>query len=91
VSWTEYKALEGAFTNTATDTENHRIPNWNAKNASRGVRNVRDSPAINIKSLGDTTNNPASTSSRMNVANDQAVTVPSASSRLIVAADGSAF
>jgi hypothetical protein len=51
------------FTNTATDTENNRIPNWNAKKVSRGVSKVRDSPVIKIKSLGDTTNNPASTNS----------------------------
>ena len=47
------------FTNTPTETANNRIANWNAKKASRAVGSVRDSPAMNIKSLGDITNNPA--------------------------------
>lgn len=51
------------FTNTPRDTANKRIPNWKAKKASRVVKSVRDSPAMNIKSLGDITNNPPRTSS----------------------------
>lgn len=41
------------------DTESSRIPNWNARKASSGVRSVRGSPVMNIKSLGDKTNKPA--------------------------------
>ena len=55
------KIAEGlrTFTNTPRDTADSRIPNWNARKASNGVRSVRGSPAMNIKSLGDITNNPA--------------------------------
>ena len=95
------------FTNTPRATANNKIPNWNARKASRVVRSARDSPVMNIKSLGEITNNPARTSSlrrgtvsyqpenyqgdrtdKVKVANDQAVTVPSASSGLIVEVDG---
>ena len=92
------------------DTENSRIPNWNARKASSGVRSVRGSPVMNIKSLGDMTNNPARESNlahetselpagkyqgdgtdRTNAANDQVVTIPSASSESITGVDCSAF
>jgi len=91
VSWIVYKAPGGVFTNTPSDTPNNRIPNWNARKASNGVRSVRGSPVMKIKSLGDITNNPARASSKANVATDQAVMVPSASSESIVAVDGAAF
>ena len=57
------KTLKGALTLTTTprDTANSRIPNWNARKASNGVRSVRGSPVMNIKSLGDIMNNPART------------------------------
>ena len=51
------------FTITPRDTAKSRIPNWNARKASNGVRSVRGSPVMNIKSLGDITNNPARTTS----------------------------
>ena len=51
------------FTNTARDTENNRIPNWYARKASKEVRTARDSPVMNIKNLGDITNNPERVSS----------------------------
>lgn len=51
------------FTNTPMDTPNNRMPNWNARKPSKGVRSVLGSPVVNIKSLGDSTNTPASTSS----------------------------
>lgn len=51
------------FTNTPRDTANNKMPNWKAKKASSVVRDVRDSPVINIKSLGDITSNPARKSS----------------------------
>jgi len=57
--------MEGArtLTNTPRDTPNDRIPNWNARKASKGVRSVRGSPVMNIRSLGDIVNNPARASS----------------------------
>ena len=60
-----YEMAEGArtLTNTPRDTPNDRIPNWNARKASNGVRSVRGSPVINIRSLGDIVNKPARASS----------------------------
>jgi len=86
-----YRAPEGVLTNTPRDTANNRIPNWNARKASNGVRSARGSPVMNIKSLGDSVNNPARTDSRVNAAKDQVVMVPSASSESIATVDGAAL